>query len=192
MKLDATCTLIRICLYQYDRTTTVVSSTVLHKSTKVTTVGRRQNHRYSISFLETSSVLRQCYLRNNLSSFSAFPKEDPMIEGVLSSYSIGDYVTANCTSGKSNPLAVMSWEINDVKVCIVDLRAIVCQPLLSSCCHNGLFWDRLITGLVQCLKICLQHLAVKTEVIWIIYDQRAEKHAWNYNKLKHKARRRIE
>jgi len=63
-----------------------------------------------------------------------------MIEGVLSTYSIGDYVTANCTSGKSNPLAVMSWKINDVKVCIVDLRAaVLCQPLVSSYCQNGLF-----------------------------------------------------
>ena len=55
-----------------------------------------------------------------------------MIEGVLSTYSIGDYVTANCTSGKSNPLAVMSWKINDVNVCIVDLHSVLCQPLVSS------------------------------------------------------------
>jgi len=94
---------------------------------------------YSINFLEKSSMLRQCYLRNNLFSFSAFPKDDPMIEGVLPCYSIGDYVTANCTSGKSNPLAVMSWKINDDKVCIVDLRAVLCQPLVSLYFHNGLF-----------------------------------------------------
>jgi len=43
-----------------------------------------------------------------------------MIEGVLSTYAIGDYVTANCTSGKSNPPAVIAWAINGVKVCIVD------------------------------------------------------------------------
>jgi hypothetical protein len=151
----------------------------------------RQKCRYNISFLETSSVLRQCYLCNNLFSFSAFPKDDPMIEGVLSTYSIGDYVTANCTSGKSNPLAVMSWKINDVKVCIVHMRAVLCQPLVSSYYQNGLFWDRLVTGFVQCLKISLQHLAVKTEIIWIIYHRLAEKHAWNYNKLMHKARKRI-
>ncbi|XP_023717083.1 uncharacterized protein LOC111869649 [Cryptotermes secundus] len=35
-----------------------------------------------------------------------------MIEGVLSAYSIGDYVTANCTSGKSSPTAVLAWQIN--------------------------------------------------------------------------------
>jgi hypothetical protein len=62
-----------------------------------------------------------------------------MIEGVLSAYLIGDYVNANCTSGKSNPLAHMSWEINGVKVCIVDLRAFLYQSLLSSYCQNGMF-----------------------------------------------------
>jgi len=164
-------------------------------------------------------VLRHCYLCNNLFSFSAFPKDDPMIEGVLSTYSIGDYVTANCTSGKSNPLAVMSWKIDHVNVRIVDLCAVLCQPLVSSYCQplvssycqplvssycqplvssycqplvssycqplvssycqNSLFWDRLIAGFVQCLKLSLQHLAVKTEFIWIIYDQLADKHAWN-------------
>ncbi|XP_033607840.1 uncharacterized protein LOC111865754 isoform X2 [Cryptotermes secundus] len=46
----------------------------------------------------------------------AFPAEDPMIEGVLTAYSVGDYVTANCTSGKSNPPAVLAWQINGVKV----------------------------------------------------------------------------
>jgi hypothetical protein len=56
----------------------------------------------------------------------AFPAEDPMIEGVLPAYSVGDYVTANCTSGKSNPPAVLTWQINGVAVCrpIADLREI--------------------------------------------------------------------
>ncbi|XP_069674524.1 uncharacterized protein [Periplaneta americana] len=45
----------------------------------------------------------------------AFPSEDPMIEGVLSTYTIGDYVTANCTSGKSNPPAVLTWQINGIQ-----------------------------------------------------------------------------
>jgi hypothetical protein len=48
-----------------------------------------------------------------------------MIEGVLSTYSIGDYVTANCTSAKSNPTAVLSWKINGVEVRFVDCCAIV-------------------------------------------------------------------
>ncbi|KAJ4449961.1 hypothetical protein ANN_01368 [Periplaneta americana] len=47
--------------------------------------------------------------------FSAFPSEDPMIEGILSTYMIGDYVTANCTSGKSNPPAVLTWQINGIQ-----------------------------------------------------------------------------
>ncbi|XP_069674525.1 uncharacterized protein [Periplaneta americana] len=45
----------------------------------------------------------------------AFPSEDPMIEGILSTYMIGDYVTANCTSGKSNPPAVLTWQINGIQ-----------------------------------------------------------------------------
>jgi hypothetical protein len=63
-----------------------------------------------------------------LFSFLAFPAEDPVIEGVQSTYSIGDYVTANCTSGKSNPPAVLSWKINGIKVCIVDFPAVSFQP----------------------------------------------------------------
>jgi hypothetical protein len=50
-----------------------------------------------------------------------------MIEGVLSAYSVGDYVTANCTSGKSNPPAVLSWQINGVKVSIIYLGAILSE-----------------------------------------------------------------
>jgi hypothetical protein len=53
-----------------------------------------------------------------------------MIEGVLSAYSIGDYVTANCTSGKSNPPAVLSWQINGVKVSIIDLSAILSKKII--------------------------------------------------------------
>jgi hypothetical protein len=76
-------------------------------------------------------MLRRYYLRNNIFSFSAFPAEDPMIEGVLSTYSVGDYVIANCTSGKSNPPAVLSWKINGLKVRVVDLRAAVSKPLVA-------------------------------------------------------------
>ncbi|KAJ9574078.1 hypothetical protein L9F63_008492 [Diploptera punctata] len=47
---------------------------------------------------------------------TAYPSENPMIEGILSTYSIGDYVSANCTSGKSNPLANLTWYINEVKL----------------------------------------------------------------------------
>jgi hypothetical protein len=53
-----------------------------------------------------------------------------MIEGVLSSYSIGDYVTANCTSGKSNPTAILAWKINGVKVSIIDKSAISFQTIV--------------------------------------------------------------
>lgn len=80
-----------------------------------------------------------CYLCNNLFSFSALPKEDPMIEGVLSTYTIGDYVSANCTSEKSNPLPVISWKINGMEVCVVELCAVLYMPLVSSYCQNGLF-----------------------------------------------------
>ena len=47
---------------------------------------------------------------------AAYPTEDPKIEGVSSTYSLGDYVSANCTSGKSNPPAVLTWHINGGKV----------------------------------------------------------------------------
>jgi hypothetical protein len=78
-----------------------------------------------------SSMLRRYYLCNNMLSFSAFPTEDPMIEGVMSTYSVGDYLSANCTSGKSYPPAVLSWTLNGRKVCAVDLRSVVSKSLLA-------------------------------------------------------------
>ncbi|XP_069675827.1 uncharacterized protein [Periplaneta americana] len=45
----------------------------------------------------------------------AFPSEDPVIEGVLSTYMIGDYLSANCTSAKSNPPATLTWHINGIQ-----------------------------------------------------------------------------
>ncbi|KAK6635256.1 hypothetical protein RUM43_007863 [Polyplax serrata] len=46
---------------------------------------------------------------------SRLPNEDPKIEGVQASYSVGSYVTANCTSSPSYPPARMDWFINGVK-----------------------------------------------------------------------------
>ncbi|KAJ9596705.1 hypothetical protein L9F63_012270 [Diploptera punctata] len=46
----------------------------------------------------------------------SYPDEDPTIDGVLPTYSIGDHVSANCTSGKSKPVANMTWYINGVEV----------------------------------------------------------------------------
>jgi hypothetical protein len=57
--------------------------------------------------------------------FAAFPAEDPMIEGVLSAYSVGEHVVANCTSGKSNPPAALAWQINGKKVCMTDLSLVL-------------------------------------------------------------------
>ncbi|XP_068084009.1 uncharacterized protein [Anabrus simplex] len=45
----------------------------------------------------------------------ALPLDDPMIEGVLSSYFIGDSVRASCISAKSNPPAQLAWFINGVE-----------------------------------------------------------------------------
>ena len=48
---------------------------------------------------------------------AALPKEDPTIEGILSSYSVGDYVTGNCTSAPSYPGSKLAWHINGEPVC---------------------------------------------------------------------------
>ncbi|XP_065214703.1 uncharacterized protein LOC135841600 [Planococcus citri] len=44
-----------------------------------------------------------------------YPKGDPIIEGIQSSYSIGDFISGNCTSLKSNPAANLTWFINNQK-----------------------------------------------------------------------------
>ncbi|KAK6643105.1 hypothetical protein RUM43_004608 [Polyplax serrata] len=40
------------------------------------------------------------------------PELDPVIEGVKRRYKVGDMLYANCTSGKSNPPANITWYIN--------------------------------------------------------------------------------
>lgn len=44
--------------------------------------------------------------------FSDVPDLDPVIEGVKRKYKVGDRLSANCTSGKSNPPANLTWFIN--------------------------------------------------------------------------------
>ncbi|XP_068084816.1 uncharacterized protein [Anabrus simplex] len=54
------------------------------------------------------------YMNRNMTVI-ALPRREPMIEGVLSTYTIGDSVRALCTSDKSNPPSQLSWFINGVK-----------------------------------------------------------------------------
>lgn len=48
--------------------------------------------------------------------FTAYPDKGPEISGTQAHYLPGDYITANCTSGKSNPPAELEWLINGAKV----------------------------------------------------------------------------
>ncbi|XP_054272944.1 uncharacterized protein LOC128993206 [Macrosteles quadrilineatus] len=45
----------------------------------------------------------------------AYPDRDPVISGTQEHYLPGDYITANCTSGQSNPPAELEWLINGAK-----------------------------------------------------------------------------
>ena len=49
-------------------------------------------------------------------SISGLPRDDPTVVGVDSTYSVGDFVSANCTSAPSNPPAHVQWLINGVHV----------------------------------------------------------------------------
>lgn len=52
--------------------------------------------------------------RNGNMTVIVYPDNDPTIAGLENSkYSIGDYVTGNCTSSQSNPVANLSWYINN-------------------------------------------------------------------------------
>ena len=44
------------------------------------------------------------------------PKDGPHISGEEKQYQIGDILSLNCTSGKSQPRSVLSWYINDEQV----------------------------------------------------------------------------
>lgn len=47
---------------------------------------------------------------------SGMPKTDPVITGLKSMYSVGEFVHANCTSAESYPIAALRWYINDNQV----------------------------------------------------------------------------
>lgn len=53
---------------------------------------------------------------NAIILLSAYPEGNPMIEGVLNRYAVGDFVSGNCTSTKSYPQPSMTWYINGVQV----------------------------------------------------------------------------
>ncbi|XP_071454605.1 uncharacterized protein [Hetaerina americana] len=46
----------------------------------------------------------------------ALPKDDPIVEGFQTTYSVGDTVSGNCTSSKSNPASSLLWFINGQQV----------------------------------------------------------------------------
>ncbi|KAL0270100.1 UNVERIFIED_CONTAM: hypothetical protein PYX00_007618 [Menopon gallinae] len=48
--------------------------------------------------------------------FSGMPKTDPVITGLKSMYSVGEFVHANCTSAESYPVAALRWYINDNQI----------------------------------------------------------------------------
>lgn len=52
---------------------------------------------------------------------TAYPEENPLIEGVLNRYAIGDLVSGNCTSSLSYPQPLMTWYVNGIQVspCII-------------------------------------------------------------------------
>lgn len=51
-----------------------------------------------------------------LFNYSALPNHDPLIQGIQTVYTMGDFVAANCTSDASHPPASLTWFINDEKV----------------------------------------------------------------------------
>lgn len=48
--------------------------------------------------------------------FTVYPEDNPIITGIQHRYSIGTRVTGTCTSPRSNPVAELTWYINNKKV----------------------------------------------------------------------------
>ncbi|XP_050497978.1 uncharacterized protein LOC114337066 isoform X1 [Diabrotica virgifera virgifera] len=46
----------------------------------------------------------------------SLPEEDPIITGVEIQYQIGDIINLNCTSGKSHPVSILHWYINEQQI----------------------------------------------------------------------------
>lgn len=72
----------------------------------------------SLHIICIANVCKLCkiILQFILMGFSAYPDRDPIISGTQEHYLPGDYITANCTSGQSNPAAELEWLINGAKV----------------------------------------------------------------------------
>ncbi|XKL65470.1 hypothetical protein PGB90_008890 [Kerria lacca] len=51
-------------------------------------------------------------VRNGNMTVIVFPNDKPVIDGIQSWYNVGDYITGNCTSARSNPPAELFWYIN--------------------------------------------------------------------------------
>lgn len=77
--------------------------------------------------------------------FIAYPDKGPEISGTQAHYLPGDYITANCTSGKSNPAAELEWLINGAKVTL---------------CLSATTWDQL--GVVSNVLVTL----LKRPSVW--------------------------
>lgn len=58
---------------------------------------------------------------------TAFPENNQKIQGVRQSYTIGDYLEANCTAKMTFPVAEITWYINDIKVsaCNINVTSIL-------------------------------------------------------------------
>ena len=64
-----------------------------------------------ITYIETHWCIFS-YLPNCLRLITDLPDKKPRITGVSAKSSVGDLVTATCTSWQSNPPANLSWFIN--------------------------------------------------------------------------------
>lgn len=64
------------------------------------------------------------------------PTSGPVINGEEKQYQIGDFLSLNCTSGKSSPKSILTWYINDEQVSFYS----------TSPCINFRTWEKSICG----------------------------------------------
>jgi len=52
-------------------------------------------------------------------SFLVLPRDGPHIKGQQYQYQIGEYLSLNCTSGKSHPASHLQWFVNEQPVSLL-------------------------------------------------------------------------
>lgn len=78
-----------------------------------------------------SFVKQQVFNKKNAFSSTVLPTSGPVINGEEKQYQIGDVLSLNCTSGRSQPKSILTWYINDEQVSLPFQNEVYCEAFIK-------------------------------------------------------------